>query len=181
MADFHRFCGIPVPKTLQNRGRFTNSVLLGLHRKLKTVWNRCLFRAGPRNAPKWYPGGFLRAFSACNSVWLFKYSCSVVTLQFSSVVQTSSCNPISSVRSVQFNSVVQVWNRILGNSKVLLRFWQIFIASAESLFLKHYKTAAVLRILCSWASIRSQKTLWNRSRFTHYLFLGALAKGKKLN
>ena len=42
-----------------------------------------IFRAGPRNAPKWYPGGFLRAFSACNSVWLFKYSCSVVTLQFS--------------------------------------------------------------------------------------------------
>ena len=44
-----------------------------------------IFRAGPRNAPKWCPGGFLRAFSACNSVWLFKFS----------------CNPISLVQSVQ--------------------------------------------------------------------------------
>ena len=41
----------------------------------------------------------------------------------------------------------------------------MFTASAESLFLKHYKTAAVLRILCSWASTGSQKTLWNRGLF----------------
>ena len=34
----------------------------------------------------------------------------------------------------------------------------MFIASAESLFLKQYKTASVLRILCSWASTGSQKT-----------------------